>query len=173
MMEFSLYEQLDAESSRANFDFVARVCGNNPVMFQELVTIAFTGKPPVSFRSAAVIETICRTYPFLIIPYLDQIIAKYNSFNHDGVKRGMLKCIRTVEYTEEQMGLLFDLCIEIMRQPKEKVAARVYAMDVLLRISEIYPDIRQEIALVIEANSEYESPAWKAHARSTIKTLRK
>ncbi len=171
-MEFSLFEQLDSESSRANFDFVSTIVAANESLFDELVQIAFTAKAPVSFRAAAVVETICRDHPSMILPYVDKIIHSYKSFSNDGVKRGFFKSMRGIDFTEEQMGYLVELGFYILTSQKEKVAAKVYAMDILVKIGELYPELKSEIALVIETSSENNSAGWQVHARDTIKKLK-
>lgn len=171
-MEFDFFQQLDSESSRANFDFVTYIIGDNPEAFAEVMTIAFTAKPPVSFRAAAVAETVCRTYPQLILPYTDQILSDYFRFNHDGVKRGLLKALMYIELTEEQEGRMLDLGLQIISQPKEKVAAKAYALQILSSISAKYPDIRPEILMVIQTVEDQGSAGWKVACREAFKKMK-
>jgi hypothetical protein len=170
-MEFDFYQQLDSESSRANFDFISYIVGDNETAFSEIMHIAFHAKAPVSFRAAAVAETVCRSYPHQIVPYINTILSDYFKFNHDGVKRGLLKAIIKVDYSEEQQGQLLDLCLEIIRSNKEKVAAKSYALAILMKISEKYPDIRHEIFLVVQTVNDQGSAGWQAAIREVSKKL--
>lgn len=171
-MEFDFYRQLDAESSGANFDFITSVAGNSAEAFSVIMRIAFTSKPPVSFRAAAVAERICRNYPDLIRPYTNQILLDYFRFNHDGVKRGLLKALMKIELSEDQEGRMLDLGLTILGHPKEKIAAKAYALQILTAISEKYPDIRPELLMVLQTLEDNGSPGLKVACREMYKKLK-
>lgn len=171
-MEFDFFQQLESESSRANFDFVTYIIGDNEAAFSEVMRIALTAKPPVSFRAAAVVETVCRSHPNMILPYVDQILRDYFRYNHDGVKRGFLKSLMYIELTEDQEGRMLDLGLQIISHPKEKVAAKAYALQILAAISEKYPDIRPEILMVVQTVEDQGSAGWQVVCREVFKKLK-
>jgi len=53
-----------------------------------------------------------------------------------------------------QLGFLTDFCIGVFTSAKVPVAVRVHAMQVLYNITEIQPELKTEILLIIEHEME-------------------
>ena len=77
------------------------------------------------------------------------------------------------EKNEELLGRIANFCFELMQSGTERAALRVYSMEILYRISNIEPIIKQELAMVITQLNEYGSPGFQSWVRKTLKRLEK
>jgi hypothetical protein len=92
--------------------------------------------------------------PELIIDYIPKIIEQLKVEKSDGKKRHLLKLISLKEIPDLYLGFLTDFCITIFTSSKEPIAVRVHAMQILGNIAMKEPDLKPEIALIMEHEME-------------------
>jgi hypothetical protein len=154
------------DSSRSVVEMTAEAIGNNKKHFSEIIEITLEDKYPVSMRAARVVQFSCKLHPYLIAPYLNEIIDKLTVFKVDGVKRSFLKLMsEDIDLKEfEQSGKLACICFDMLMNPKEAIAIRNYCLDILFKIAEFEPDIKQEIAPILEIMIHEDSTGLKNKA---------
>ncbi|MFN2128070.1 MAG: hypothetical protein ACK2TU_09460, partial [Anaerolineales bacterium] len=121
-------------------------------------------------RAARVIALCTEKEPGMITPFVDRIVTALPNFKVEGVKRGFLKllCDKSLIIDEKNLGILTDLSFTWLADPKEAIAIRYYAMDILSRVASSYPEIKTELLEIISSISEENSAAL----HSKIKKLR-
>ena len=62
-----------------------------------------------------------------------------------------------------------DICFRYFSSPTEAIAIKAFSITVLQKLAKLYPEIINEIKLVIEERWDYETPAFKARARKLLK----
>ncbi|GAA0561246.1 hypothetical protein [Chitinophaga japonensis] len=63
-------------------------------------------------------------------------------------------------------------CFELLADPQETVAVRACSMTVLANLAKDYPDIRNEIRLLVEDQLQHSpSPGFISRARKVLKAL--
>jgi len=169
-MAKSLEELLMTEISRRNTDLVADLILIKPELFDNLMVIYFQNLEPVSRRAVWVADTCSEKEPGLLESWVGKIIESLPRFSHDGLKRHSLRMISRSPLPREQLGNLMNLCFDWLTSPKESVAVKVYCMEILYDISQLEPDIRQELVDSIEWRMQEESPGFRARG---VKILRK
>ena len=170
---FNFSEQLSIDPSRANMDYVAYLVGDDEKAFGEIFELIYSAPHPINQRAAGVIETIHRTHPDLILPYLDRILETFTNFNIDGVKRNFAKIFTRTEFSEDQKGIAINLCFDRLQQRNESIAVRVFSMQVLYNISQSVPEIKHELALIIEEEMQIGSAAWKSRGAHLLRKIYK
>ena len=168
---FNFSEQLKVDPSRANIDYVSYLAGNDKEAFDSLFELIYTAPHPINQRAAGVIETILRTYPELILPYLDRMIDTLKDFKVDGVKRNFTKIFTYTTFSEDQKGKVVNLCFDLLQDKKESIAVRVFSMQVLYNISQEVPELKKELALVIESEMLIGSAAWRARGAMLLRKI--
>ena len=160
------------EMSRRNTNLVADLIIQKPVLFEELFLVFTRNEEPVSRRAAWVIDTVAEKFPELIAPHIGQIIDILPKFNHDGLKRHSLRILARSPLPEgDRMGKLITLCFDWLLSPKEAVAAKVYCMEILFRISQIEPELKKELADSIEWRLNEETPGFRNRGQKLLKKL--
>jgi hypothetical protein len=169
----SLTDLLMVENSRRNTDLIADLVYNKPDLFDELVSIYLQNEEPVSRRAVWVVDTVAEKLPHLIDRYLESIAEALPRFEHDGLKRLSLRMLSRSPLPQKHLGELMNLCFDWLVSPKESVAVKIYAMEILYRISQVEPDLKKELADSIEWRIGEGTPGFKHRGLKTLKKLYK
>ena len=66
-------------------------------------------------------------------------------------------------------GQVMDVCFRYFSSPTEAIAIKAFSITVLQKLAKLYPEIINEIKLVIEERWDYETPAFKVRAKKLLK----
>ena len=169
----SIEKLLMVENSRRNTDLVADLVVQKPSLFGELIKIYLSNEEPVSRRAVWVADTVAEAFPDLLEPFIESMILKLPDFKHDGLKRNTLRMLSRHEIPEQQLGGLIKICFDWLISSSESVAVKVYAMDILYRISNFEPSLKKELSDSIEWRIQEGTPGFKAHGTKVLKKLYK
>jgi hypothetical protein len=62
-----------------------------------------------------------------------------------------------------------DICFRYFSSPTEAVAIKAFSITVLQKLAKLYPEIINEVKLIIEERWDYETPAVKVRAKKLLK----
>ena len=152
----------------------AKYIGNNPERFAELIKI-ITGSDLNLANLAAWITPILndKYTNQLIQPHLKIIIELLNKPVHDAIKRNALRMLQFATIPEKLQGITLEYCFQLLNNPKEAIAIRVYAMTVIYNITLQEPDLAHELYDCIEIHMEGALPAYKSRGGKILKALKK
>ncbi len=68
----------------------------------------------------------------------------------DGHQRELLKILYRMELSEEQEGIVFDLCMNVWEQVGKAPSVRHNAFRMISRIASKYPGLSNEIAMITQ-----------------------
>jgi hypothetical protein len=74
-------------------------------------------------------------------------------------------------YTVRQTAYLLNFCFDILNRKMEQIASKVYAIEILYKISRTSPEIRRELADAILMQINYSTPAFISHGRMILRKL--
>jgi len=168
-------EELLRDSSKRTADFAKNLIGHDPELFKKVLAFSLQDNGVFAMRASRVICHSALDHPELISPYLIEIIRKLPKFKNDGLKRNFTKMISELpaNFDEETMSILVNQCFEWITSPAEKVALKVYALDILYNISELYPDIKNELISCIEAEMPRSSSGFNSKGSKLLVKLYK
>ena len=169
----SLTDLLMVENSRRNTDLIAALVFKKPELFDELVSIYLRNEEPVSRRAVWVVDTVAEKLPDLLEPYLESIVEALPNFEHDGLKRGSLRMLSRSPLPQNHLGELMNMCFDWLVSAKESVAVKIYAMEILYRMSQDEPELKKELADSIEWRIAEGTPGFKNRGLKTLKMLYK
>ena len=89
----------------------------------------------------------------------------------DGVKRNILRILQGVEIPKNMEGELMNICFQILMDKREAVAIRVFSMQVLANLSQLYQDIQPELKIIIEDELPYAQPAFLSRGQKILRNL--
>lgn len=139
-------EQLLQEHSKENTHLIADYIGKNNKRYQELWELVRDGEPPLPQRGSWVLTQL----PVSDRHVSEMITALENPGNHDAVKRHLLKILSMADIPEDHAAALFDRCLDWLSDPATAVAVKVYCMDIATTIALPYPELREELKVIIE-----------------------
>ena len=159
------------EHSRAQTDFVAKVIFNHPALFLELWKLFMANEEPVSRRAAWVIDVCSEKNPEWIAPLLNELIETIPAFSHDALKRHSLRILARSPLPAEKLGELATTCFNLLMLRNESVAAKMYCMEILYRISEMEPELKPELSDSISFQMVEGTPGIRSCGNRLLKKL--
>ncbi|MBO9154281.1 hypothetical protein ACFOTA_18845 [Chitinophaga sp. GCM10012297] len=168
-----LRDEILRESSKANTMAVVAWAGDNPERIAQLVDLFLHGEYRVVQRAAWILSYVSDKHPELIQPHLAVMVDR---MGHPGipvaVKRNVVRILRDMPVPETLQGPVMHFCFQFLEDPKETVAVKAFSMAILGRLAKIYPDIRNEIVMLIEDHlREGATPGIRSRGIKTLKEL--
>jgi hypothetical protein len=168
-----LADKLLAGNTRFNIDLVANYIGTDQERFDELILLMLNGPDPLPQRSAWAMSVITDKHPFLMKPHESVLIDAIDSFRHTAIHRCVFRYLAAVKLPENYMGKLLDICYKYLLDNKMPLAVKVHSMQIIYNISELEPDLKEELRLTIESIYDDGAPAIKSRGGMLLKKLSK
>lgn len=169
----NLKAQLLKEHSKQNANYIAEYIGNNTSLFDELFQLFVGNEYRMAQRSAYVLGIVTDNYPALIKPYVNVLIENLDNDVIEAVKRNTVRTLQSVRIPETQEGRLTEKCFEYLTSNKESIAVKVFSMSILGNMTMKYPDLKNELKLVIEDLMENGTPGIISRGGKVLKQLEK
>lgn len=147
---------------------------HQPPLIDDLIQMYLEGSTRLTQRAAGVICLCAEKAPVLVIPYLPAMLAKLKEPDiHDAAKRNTLRILQFIDIPEQLEDEVMDLCFGYLESRAEAVAIKVFSMSVLYRLSEKYPELRNELRILIEDQMPYQKPAFISRGTKILAKLGK
>lgn len=169
----TLRELLGKGMGRNRADVVTDAVEQRPELFPDLVAIYLANQEPASRVAAWAVDLCVERHPEWIHPYLGTMARALPSFGHDALKRHTLRMLMRLPLPQDEvdLGILVSTCFEYIVSPKEAAAQKVYAMEVLYRVTLLEPDLKQELIDSISWRLSEESAGFRNRGLKIIKKL--
>lgn len=160
------------QNSKEHIARVADYIGDDIDRYTWLIDIVCENTPKYSQKAAWVMEHCAVRFPALVDCHIDRLLDVLKQEVHPGVKRAILHALESRPMNEDQSGIALEYAFACLEDADEKVAAKVYAMGLILNLSMPYPELRRELKLHIESQLPYQSPAFKSKAARILAALK-
>jgi 8-oxo-dGTP diphosphatase len=178
--EDSLTENADLQSIVNNMmgtkeaEWVATSALENPAIFMKLFEYSFSPDKKLAFRASWTLTKVCDRFPEIIYPYLEQIVKNLTKINNESTLRSFLRIISLSDLDKInsiQQGLLADFCFNILNSGSSAIAVKAYTMEILYKLSLIYPEFANELSTSITILMEDGSAGITARGRMILRKL--
>ena len=164
---------LEAEHSKAQCDRIVRYVGGDLDRFAELIDAFISGPGRITQCAAWPISYIAIAHPALVAPHFSDLIRLLGKPGiHDAVKRNILRLLPSVKIPTTRREKVIELCFGFLTNHNEPVAVHVFAMEVLGRLLEPYPELLRELAMIIEDQLPYASPGYRSRGMKILKKIK-
>lgn len=165
-----LQQELTSQHSKESRDRITAYINRDPTRFAVLFDLFKNGNSRISQRSAWSVSYCAEKFPELILPYYREMIDYLTKEQiHDSIKRNILRTLEKVEIPEHFEGELLELGFGFLENKKEAVVIRVFSMQLLANLSIRYPEIQQELRLIIEHELPYAKPAFVSRGEKILR----
>lgn len=124
------------EHSKQNSEAIAAWVGVSPQRVAQLMELFLHDEYRVVQRLAQVVSKLADVHPELIAPWLPQLVRRMNEPGvHVAVKRNIVRILQYVDIPEALHGDVMNTCFDLLADPNETVAVRVFSMTVLDTLS--------------------------------------
>lgn len=128
---------------------------------------------PIGMRFTWIWGSIITQNAQYLAPIVSPCFERRNDITFPGYKRSIAKMLCMVGVPEELEGLVVDELFKWILNPKIKVAVKVFAIDTIAQLAVKYPELKEELLLVIEDQWDKNSAAFRARAKHIRKRLDK
>lgn len=157
-----LKSELIAEHSRSLTLKIQDWVGNDQVRFDELMGLLLCDNRMLSQRSAWAVSHCIGEHPWLGNKWLSKMLRRMLQPVHDAVIRNILRSLRYMDLPEKYHAEIIDICFTFIKQKQRAAAIRAFAMHLLGKMCERYPELIPELKAIIETGMPVESPAFRS-----------
>lgn len=161
------------DSSIARARMIADLARQSNGFRHSLLQICRQDRHQISPRAAHALGVCAENYPGIIQDSMPEIIETLCHVKNGSTRRNLLRIFTFSPLPDDDHchGLLMDRCFKWLNDPSESIAMKIYAMDVLCKLTALYPDISQELSETIEALIQRDSSAIRYHGSYVLKRL--
>ncbi|MBK8808594.1 MAG: hypothetical protein IPO21_18960 [Bacteroidales bacterium] len=169
-------QTLSKDSSREVALNVATFAGISDENFAQVFEISKLSPSPINWRGIRALYVLAETSPPSGRFLFPEFITELKNSKNNSYTRSLLKLISyhiVVEH-EEYLSYLLDKCFSLLTSSTTEVAIKLYALDILFKITEIEKELKPELAIVLEDILVQESRAsLKGFGKKILKKLHK
>lgn len=169
-----LKEALVERYSKNGMKQISSFINNDKRKFAELMKIALGNDLELAAKASwAAIHTADKNQK-LLDPWIQKMISHLKTCPHHSIRRNFLRLFENITIPEKHQSELLDLCYQFLLSSKETIAVRVFSMTVILNITLLHPDLKNELQIVVEELLMNEkAPAIQSRGKRTLKLLSK
>lgn len=162
-------EALLAEHSKRQTMKIVNYINGDPERFAELMRLFLGPVYRISQRAAWAVNYSAEHTPELVKPYFGKLIAQLERDDvHVAVRRNVVRMLQFIEIPRRYHGRVFDLCYNLVDDPSQPVAVKVFAMTVAANIAKDSPDLLAELRLVVSKHLPGSTAGYRCRARIAL-----
>ena len=151
---------------------IAEFAASSDDNFEELINCFLSGDIRLAQRAAWSLSWASRKKPAKIQPYLVSIVSQLGRADvHDAVIRNSLRILEDVTIPEELHGKVLGSCFDYIQKREAPVAIKAFSLHILYNFTKIYPEIKNELRLIILENIDYETAAFKSRGKKILNRI--
>ena len=167
----NLRETILAEHSKATCDRIVSWVGSSQRNFDELFNLFLNSEYRVNQRAAWPLSYCVIAHPSFISKHFAKLINNLQRPRlHDSVKRNSVRLLQHIDIPKKFHGKVMDICFGYVSSADEPVAIKAFSLSILQNLSKQYPEIKNEIRLIIEERWQHETAAFHSRARKFLKS---
>lgn len=170
----NLREEILKEHSKAQCTKIVKWVGSSRQRFDELFSLFLNDDHRIVQRAAWPVSYCVIDHPALINKNWKKLLDKLKQpANHNAVKRNGVRLMQHIALPKKYHGEIMDTCFKFLASPTESLAVKVFSMTVLAALAKEYPEIKNELKLLIEDQLPGQTVAFKNRGKKIIKELDK
>ena len=168
----NIREAILEEHSKANATRIATYACSSSKRFKELMDCYLDPEYRIAQRAAWSVSWAARTKPNLVQPYIAVLVAALQRKDaHPAVIRNAVRVLEELDIPETYHADVLNACFGFIENIQTPAAIKAFSLTTLFNLSKVYPDILQELKLIIEERWDAETPAFRARGKKILKAI--
>ncbi|KAA2242395.1 hypothetical protein F0L74_07560 [Chitinophaga agrisoli] len=165
-----LLNEILQEHSREQAIKITAWIGADKARMARLMELFLHGQYRVVQRAAWIMSMVAHKHPELITPHLPVMIQRMEAPGIPvAVKRNVTRVLQFLPIPPDLHGVVMQQCFALLEDPKETIAVRAFSMTVLAKMAKDYPDIKNEIRIILEDQLAHNpSPGIRSRAKKVL-----
>jgi hypothetical protein len=152
---------------------IAEFATSSDETFKELINCFLSDDPRLAQRAAWSVSWAARKKPDMIQPYIGLLVNQLERTDvHNAVIRNSLRILEDVEIPEDYHGQVMNSCFDFILKRETAIAIKAFSLHVLFNLTKLYPEIKNELKLVISENMEFETAAFQSRGSKILAKLK-
>lgn len=170
----NIKDQLLKEHSKAAALQIAAYAATSRKHFAELMRCFSSPEYRLAQRAAWSVSLAARQAPKLIVPHIKSLVdALTRAGVHPAVVRNAVRILQQSHIPEAYHGRLMHACFGFVEAADTPVAIKAFSLTTLYNLSKIYPEIKEELKLIINDKWEGETPGFRSRGRKILNAFDK
>lgn len=167
----TIREMLEAGHSKKQTMKIVRYVGFDQHRFNELISFCFAKDEQLAQRASWPAGYCIQKHPGLVYNHLKNILKEIKKGRHNAIRRNFLKSLETVYVHEKFKGELISICFDLLNNPDEPVAVKVYSMMLLDKMCYKYPDLSSELSASIESQEVFATAGFISRGDKILRKI--
>jgi hypothetical protein len=165
-------ERIPERYSQLEFKPIIKWIGGSEERFAELMEVFFNGNTRQNQYAAGLMIHCIDKWNYLLTPYIEKLILNLQKPNlHDAIKRNTVRVLQDVEIPEHLHGTMADIAFGYLQNPSEAIAIKVFSMTILDNLTQKYPELKEELHFILEAQMPFQSAGFRSRAGKILKSV--
>ncbi len=170
----NLYESVLANRSKEHIREIAVWVGHHPERIRVLMDLLAAGQKEIVQRTAWLISYVAEAHPEAVSPYLPALAERLNDIAAPvAVRRNVMRVMQFLPIPESLHDIVLNHAFTFLQDEKETVAVRAFSMTVIEKISAYYPELKNELRLILEDALAHQklSPGFISRAKKILSAI--
>ncbi|WP_052444634.1 hypothetical protein [Flammeovirga sp. OC4] len=128
---------------------------------------------PYGNQLAWALSALCDLNGDWLEKHRDDIVDWLPNFKTQGIKRSILRSVIPLSLSTEKEGEWVDYLFEVIQSMETDIAVKVHAIEILAKYVMQYPELANELYLILEDGMPYYGPALKSRSKKVMQKLSK
>lgn len=165
----NIRDALLVEHSKRQTMKVVDYVGDDKERFADLMKLFLGPVYRLSQRAAWAVNYCAEHRPKLVKPYFTKLIEQLERDDaHVAVRRNVVRMLQFIDIPKRYEGRVFDACYNLLDDPNQAVAVRVFAMTVAAKLAKDKPELLNELRLVATKNPQAATAGFRSRARRVL-----
>jgi len=165
----NIREALLEVHSKEQAEKIANYVGDDTERFAELIGLMLGPVYRLSQRAAWPVSYCVERNPALIKPYWPRLAEQLERDDaHVAVRRNVARLLQFVDIPKRYVGRIFDACYNLLDDPRQPVAVRVFSMTVAAKLARDEPELMNELRLIGAKYPQAATAGFRSRARRVL-----
>ncbi len=155
-------------------EWIAESAIANGEILGKLLDYSFSADKKLAFRASWTLSKVYDKIPEVVVPYLNRLIESLDSIDNESVQRSFLRILSLSDLnpvSSRNQGILADHCFRMLKSGFSAIAIKAYSMEIIYRLTQIYPELANELSATVNMLDGEVPAGVLARARIILKKL--
>lgn len=170
----NIKEALLREHSKPNTLAIVNYIANDAALFKELVMLLQSDNQRLVQRASWPLSYIVENNPGLVYPHMPLLLKLLDNPMHVAYKRNMFRLLRGMKTIPEKFhSQVIDHCMRAIPNINDAAAVRAFAIHIMGKLFVTYPELANELNVLLEPLTDHELPSIRSSANHVLKQIAK
>lgn len=170
----NIEQSLLKEHSKANTLAIVKYIGSDKKLFRELVELLQSDNQRLVQRASWPLSLVAEQTPEMVYQHLPVLLRLLNQPLHVAYKRNLFRLLRGMKtIPEKHHSEVIGYCMRAITNIHDPAAVRAFAIHVMGKLLLVYPELANELSILLEPLTDHELPSVRSSAKHVLKQIAK